>query len=521
MKAQSTKGLLRLEVRDFGPIVKGKLDLRPLTVFVGPSNTGKSWLAILIYSLHRHFSDTRLRRAGRPLGARRGLMHKGISLSQADYLGVAEWLEQAISETHLRELFGTASAQRTENKSISVPQPIRELLQSTLDAQGRSLCHELRRCFGIDLTRLTRNGSSSNARIVFGTLKSNETDEFENKLTLVPKMQRLSTALSEDVELSMVTQDIREPYFDEFLYTLDTILSKLRRDVGSVSDFWFNRLLASFVELALPSIVGDLHVPAFYLPADRTGVMHAHSVVVNALIESAALTGLRPVARRPVLSGVLADFLEQLIELDSHTFRETNSSNDYAARIEKAILRGSIQMERAQTSGYPRFTYEPDGWNVGLPLMNASSMVSELAPVVLYLRYRVASHNVIIVEEPESHLHPAMQVELTRQLAALIQAGIRVIITTHSEWVLEELANIIRKSSLSQSQTASVSNSQTRLHADQVGVWLFTPSNRADGSTIEQIPLDDSGLFPSGFDEVAIALHNDWAEISSYLDSDK
>ena len=48
---------IELEVTNFGPIVEAKIDLRPLTVFVGPSNTGKSYLAILIYALHRCFSS--------------------------------------------------------------------------------------------------------------------------------------------------------------------------------------------------------------------------------------------------------------------------------------------------------------------------------------------------------------------------------------------------------------------------------------------------------------------------------
>ena len=48
---------LQLSVSNFGPIVKAEMDLRPLTVFVGPSNTGKSYLAILIYALHRFFSN--------------------------------------------------------------------------------------------------------------------------------------------------------------------------------------------------------------------------------------------------------------------------------------------------------------------------------------------------------------------------------------------------------------------------------------------------------------------------------
>ena len=39
----------RISVTNFGPIKSGSVDLRPLTVFVGPSNTGKTYFAILIY----------------------------------------------------------------------------------------------------------------------------------------------------------------------------------------------------------------------------------------------------------------------------------------------------------------------------------------------------------------------------------------------------------------------------------------------------------------------------------------
>ena len=46
---------LRISIRDFGPVAEGNVELRPLTVFVGPSNTGKTYLAILIYALHRVF----------------------------------------------------------------------------------------------------------------------------------------------------------------------------------------------------------------------------------------------------------------------------------------------------------------------------------------------------------------------------------------------------------------------------------------------------------------------------------
>ena len=53
MTATSDTKSLELTVTNFGPIAEAKVELRPLTVFVGPSNTGKSYMAGLIYAMHR------------------------------------------------------------------------------------------------------------------------------------------------------------------------------------------------------------------------------------------------------------------------------------------------------------------------------------------------------------------------------------------------------------------------------------------------------------------------------------
>ena len=218
-----------------------------------------------------------------------------------------------------------------------------------------------------------------------------------------------------------------------------------------------------------------------------------------------------------MLSGVLADFLELLIWPDHPLHQRDTRQKDFGRSIEETILGGSVQVERSPISGYPSFSYRPKGWKEELPLANTSSMVSELVPLVLYLRNKIKLGDVLIVEEPESHLHPAMQVELTRQLAALVRLGIRVIVTTHSEWVLEELANIVRRSELSKAERKKIVGGDFALRSDQAGAWLFQPKLRPKGSVVKEIRLDDSGLYPSGFDEVAIALHNSWAETSSRL----
>ena len=155
-----------------------------------------------------------------------------------------------------------------------------------------------------------------------------------------------------------------------------------------------------------------------------------------------------------------------------------------------------------------------------MPLLNSSSsMVSELAPVVLYLRHVVGPGEVLIIEEPESHLHPAMQVEFIRLLAAAVRSGIRVMLTTHSEWVLEELANLVRLSDLPESQRDRVGGTDAGLTPEEVGVWLFDPNEEAGGSVVKEIPLDQEiGGFASGYDDVAAGTYNKWAKIGNLIE---
>ena len=507
MSNYPTEGSLELEVTNFGPITRGKIDLRPLTIFVGPSNTGKSYLAILIYALHRHFSSSershhRARYLSPPL-----IESNEKTFSESDIADFLNWAEQA---------FGRV---KNDNKSVILPASVTKLIGAIFDAHGDPFRIELSRCFGSDISKLIRKGSTSDARIVVRQQLARVSDHFEYGLTISPQEIHLKSAVPEELEMQM---DRREISY-EFNHLIGYFLREKSELDADEAEFFFRQALGTLAALAQSHLVGALNLPAFYLPADRTGVMHSHSVVVSALIESAAMTGLRPAARTPMLSGVLADFLEQLIELGAHPRRHWkrrrrgNYADKHAARIEKAILAGSVRMKRAKVSGYPHFTYRPKGWKDDLPLMNASSMVSELAPVILYLRYRVQPGNMLIVEEPESHLHPAMQVEFIRQLAALIRSGIRVIVTTHSEWVLEELANIVRRSRLSEEQRKEFSGSDIALSPDHVGAWLFKPKRRPKGSVVEEIRLDESGLYPSEFDDVAADLHNKWAAISSLI----
>ena len=497
---------LELSVRDFGPIARAEIDLRPLTVFVGPSNTGKSYLAILIYALHRFFLAHINPWNFDPDGVRE------------EHIGdLVNWIDEVSSQLDAPDLF-------SEVRDVAAPDSINSLIRHYLRGTEKSdnLLHgEISRCFGIgDTGRLVRHPGRGSANV---SLKrdfsdwSEPTEHFKYKFVLDQNGSRFTASIPDNMPL------LFERIGSETTILLRQFVLGIRSAMNR-SEFSSDRehqkyfLINELVGLAAPYIYHPLNKMAHYLPADRAGIMHSYRVAVSSLIERAAYPGIPSLQASPGLSGVIADFLRQLTELDSRT-NTWNGKNEngtgLAARIERNMLKGGVRYENS-VMGYPVFSYKPDGWKDDIPIMNTSSMVSELAPVALYLRHVVQSGETLIIEEPESHLHPAMQVEFTRQLAAVVHAGVRVIITTHSEWVLDELANLVRLSELPKSRRRGIGGADYALSPDQLGVWLFEPKRRPRGSVVKEIPFDeDFGGFRSGFDEVAMGTYNDYAAISN------
>ena len=481
----------RIDVEDFGPIQRASVDVRPFTVFIGPSNTGKSYLAILIYALHRSLDMGRGWMPWPALDARIA----GTMPPPSDELlkDLRSWAERV-------------SGERPVSPPPNVTAYIDEALRNAKWLES-ALTDELRRCFGVDRLDVLarRQDAGLGARVGFGDGDEGDPEsaryEFRFGLgdhRLAGHLAPIASRLPDAARLMEMVAECTDwnPFDDD---TLDD-------DFDSTSFF---RLIVAHL---FGAFLAPMHRRAHYLPADRTGVMHSHQVVVSTLVQSAATAGLRPSTSVPMLSGVLADFLNQLIGMsgERRSARREHVA-ELAAGLEHAVLKGVVQLDRTET-GYPRFTYRPDGWKDDLPLMRTSSMVSELAPVVLYLRHLVQRGNVLIIEEPESHLHPAMQAAFARELARLVRTGVRIVITTHSEWFLEQIGNLVRLSSLPKNRRKGITGADVALSPEEVGAWLFKPG--PEGSVVEEVEVDpETGLFPTDYDEVSQSLYNEGADI--------
>ncbi len=81
--------------------------------------------------------------------------------------------------------------------------------------------------------------------------------------------------------------------------------------------------------------------------------------------------------------------------------------------------------------------------HVKLALVESSSAVRSLLDIGFYLRHVAAKGDLLMVDEPELNLHPENQRRVARLFARLINLGISVFITTHSDYIVKELNTLI------------------------------------------------------------------------------
>lgn len=486
----SARGL-SLEVHNFGPIAEGMVDVRPLTVFAGPSNTGKSWMATLIYALSRYLSElpSRFRYYGfEKVEREKPLLPSMPKLKMPE--NPKAWLDSVRKQGQIAQ---TDSDLEQWHAAIQAFENRGGLAAGFLRWRGLPA--------SAGLTR-THAPEKMSARFRCGHMGGH--------LEILPKGKKNSSA-SSTFRIDLPRQlNLSEEQAQWMVQHLEA-LPPLHAPGSGMARQIFLEHLARF--LVVNNFAADAGYPGsfFYLPEGRGILTNTLSALTSGLIDRASRPDVQSDKLLPRLSGVASDFL-QMLQL-AHMKSEVEADGvNLTSKIESRILGGEVKVEQSEV-GMPIFNFHPAGWKGQyLPLVGTSSMVSELAPVALFLRYWIRPGDTLILEEPEAHLHPAAQMRLTEEIAAWVKAGIRVIITTHSEWMLETLSNMVYRSQVKESDRKG----KPALAKEEVGVWLFdfiNPGKPREGTRITEIPwsLDEAG-YEAGFYDAAMKGDNDWSE---------
>lgn len=152
-----------------------------------------------------------------------------------------------------------------------------------------------------------------------------------------------------------------------------------------------------------------------------------------------------------------------------------------------------------------------------IPLYRGSSSSRGLSGFYFYLKHIARRGQLLIVDEPEAHLHPVNQVAVARLLARCVNAGLRVLITTHSDYIIKELNNLIM---LSQDfQGKEVFLSKHRKHYDEHD-FLKRDDVRAyicEKGGLTKCEIDSRGIIMDSFNDPILEIDRISTELDARL----
>lgn len=249
----------------------------------------------------------------------------------------------------------------------------------------------------------------------------------------------------------------------------------------------------------------------YFLPASRSGLYQALSAFGQIIAElSQSRSFLKKKIELPSISEPLTDYFLKLSEIKINKKNyEGTAENKIAEQIEKDILQGNVSFDQSTK----RIIYSSNRADLKLDLSLTSSMVSELSPIVAYLRYvitepednkkfilslnrvmavtsREDSKPIIFIEEPEAHLHPEIQVRLTEILSELSKSGVKIIITTHSNYIFNKINNLVMSGDL---------------RKENMSAYVFK-SQISQSTKIVRVPIDEYGMDDINFTSITESL---------------
>lgn len=259
---------------------------------------------------------------------------------------------------------------------------------------------------------------------------------------------------------------------------------------SNVFDFYFARLLSSALCTLLWEKEDNKYIQGFFdtilLPPSRGALMDC-------------------VSRPKFKAGMYEEFYNLKELLLSSRFPGFTPGEEFLEMARKCI-QGNLSSENNEIN------YTTDG-DVTIPLSAAASSVKEIAPYLMWLTSTPVVNTGILFEEPEAHLHPSRQQRVVDTFSYLIHMKCYLVITTHSDYILKRINQLIRLNRLIFKSENSKTKLETKEVMDKMGITfksLFDISctrayllkRNADGtSRIERIDYEDGISFDS-FDTV-------------------
>lgn len=407
-----------LHVEDLGRIKEADVTVAPLTLFVGDNNSGKSYLMTLLYTLLK-------------------MRYTGLIASckgTLPYQWCVDWI---------RTLIKTADEWSPITEDVCYH--LEELLNIALERNLRQIA---RWAFQSDDVRIGR---------LFVTLpKTPEDADSTLRIRYEGTKEDIATRFhSFSIKYGYTETSMVLPFDGEDLFhdVLGTILEYLTR--GRLTSWDLSKL------------------PPFniaFLPISRTGFLLIYRSLMQRAIDHTFRLSEGPVSPDQQLTLPCIDHLQDLIAVLPEDEGKNERYQGIIRFIEDEMIGGHIRVLSAFDGLPPVFMYRPASTDIDLPMQLSSGVVTELASLLLTLRYRhpFGAVDTLFIEEPETGLHPGLQRSMAQVLIRLANMGVHVFATTHSDTILQHINNMIKLHDLPQEQREEVAERYNFIEEDMI-----------------------------------------------------
>lgn len=449
---------MKISITNFGPIKKFDYDLtKDIVVTFGDNNIGKSYAMQLVYLLLKNLTE---------------IAEFGTSL-------------------HYKFRFLNHETENFNNITESVQKFVKSNVTS------------------MDITDMINTAVEKNiADAFYANFKNSCENTFGNFKGIVAKKPQISLYLD---NLTFNLHLANENPVSAKIYSTPTFLKrtssnfhKSRNANGRFDIYYYddvdipasiiqdkiNYLTRSFYS-TINYTVGNV----YFLPASRSGIysgMSAFSSIVAELSKNKAM-----LTRKIELPGLSEPISDYFLMLSNIKGRENPDLSSVYKKIEESILHGTVSFNRRRNT----LVYTPEGVDYEFEMTEVSSMVSEISPIVAFFKYIISVayrfkikniKPIVFIEEPEAHLHPKNQIKLINLFAQLYKLGIKIVVSSHSNYIFNKLNNLLLKQEISPKTYSAI---------------LLTSG--PDGSVSNFMAIDEFGVDDTNFLDVTQDLYDE------------
>ncbi len=176
--------------------------------------------------------------------------------------------------------------------------------------------------------------------------------------------------------------------------------------------------------------------PSYFLPAERIGVaVFGKELVLNRFQNT---SGIVKKENFTSYSLIINEAIQRQFQMTNLQTKKVDEEFVLlAVELEREILNGKLTVNEAGDAFYSNENLEP------LSIFSSASTIKSLSSLVFYLRYFAAKGQTLFIDEPEINLHPDNQRKIARFLAKLSNAGIKIFLSTHSDYLLREFNTLL------------------------------------------------------------------------------